>query len=204
MAPRSEEQNKVIRDERREELLTHAMFVFAKKGYAAAKVSDITQSASLSPGIIYHYFESKEDLFVAALSQLIEVTNNNLKQIAALDCEPTEKMRILTRQYIESDCTYRWRFVLQACLSESMIQRARDILVHNFFGIKYVKSIIEEGQKKEQFSTDMNAEALTLAYWSFMKGFALYKDLKSNDSNSTFTIPDVENILKLLNGGCTI
>lgn len=198
MAPRSEEQNRIIRDERREELLIHAAYVFAKKGYAATKISDVSQSASLSPGLVYHYFESKEDMFIATLSQLIESTNRKFNQILELSCEPIEKIRILTRQNIDGSEIFIWRFFLQVCLAESVPQKAHDLLEHNFFGIKYLKSIIEEGQKKEQFSTDMDANALTLAYWSIMQGFVFYRDLKVNDLEAEVFLPDVELILKIL------
>jgi AcrR family transcriptional regulator len=202
MAPRSEEQNQIIRDERREELLTHAMNIFARKGYSATKISDVAESASLSVGLVYHYFESKEDMFVAVLSQSIEIVNNMVKRLSTLPCEPIEKLKILTRQNIDSDdiygYAYRWLLILQVCLTESVPQEAHDLFTEKFDGIEYVREVIKEGQQKGQFSTDTDADTLTTAYWSFIQGLIFFRTFKVKDTKSKLNIPNVDTILKIL------
>lgn len=55
---------KVVED-RREQILDAAMHVFAEKGFARATNKDIARRAAITPGLIYHYFESKEALLMA-------------------------------------------------------------------------------------------------------------------------------------------
>lgn len=55
---------KVVED-RREQILDAAMHVFAEKGFARATNKDIAQRAGITPGLIYHYFESKEALLMS-------------------------------------------------------------------------------------------------------------------------------------------
>jgi len=55
---------KVVED-RREQILDAAMHVFAQKGFARATNKDIAREAGITPGLIYHYFESKEALLMA-------------------------------------------------------------------------------------------------------------------------------------------
>lgn len=52
-------------EDRREQIMDAALRVFAKKGFANASNKDIAREAGITPGLIYHYFESKEALFKA-------------------------------------------------------------------------------------------------------------------------------------------
>ncbi len=57
---------KVVED-RREQILDAAMHVFAEKGFARATNKDIAREAGITPGLIYHYFDSKEALLKAII-----------------------------------------------------------------------------------------------------------------------------------------
>ncbi len=67
--PRTEAENQRIRDERREQILQAAIQVFARQGYAATKIADIAAAAHSSHGLVYHYFDSKEDIFAALIER---------------------------------------------------------------------------------------------------------------------------------------
>ncbi|MDQ2887061.1 MAG: TetR/AcrR family transcriptional regulator [Chloroflexota bacterium] len=57
---------KVVED-RREQILAAAIHVFAQKGFTRATNKDIAREAGITPGLIYHYFESKEAVFKAII-----------------------------------------------------------------------------------------------------------------------------------------
>jgi len=65
MSPRTKEQTARIREARRRQILDAARQVFSQKGFHATNVSDVAATASVSQGTIYHYFDSKDDLFMA-------------------------------------------------------------------------------------------------------------------------------------------
>ena len=48
---------------RRESIIQAAIEVFSKKGFQAATISEIAQTAGVAEGSIYQYFKNKEDLF---------------------------------------------------------------------------------------------------------------------------------------------
>ena len=52
-------------DERRQQLLQAAIWVFARKGYRRAAISDIIDRAGVARGTFYLYFASKEQVFLA-------------------------------------------------------------------------------------------------------------------------------------------
>lgn len=57
---------KVVED-RREQILESALRVFAAKGFDRATNKDIARAAGITPGLIYHYFKSKQDVLKEAL-----------------------------------------------------------------------------------------------------------------------------------------
>jgi AcrR family transcriptional regulator len=54
---------------RREQLLNAAMSVFGSKGVEAASTREVAAAAGVTPGLLYHYFESKEALAVAVIAE---------------------------------------------------------------------------------------------------------------------------------------
>ena len=55
--------------ERRDQLLTSALALFAERGFENASMKDLAAAAGVAPGLVYHYFRSKEELLFAALEQ---------------------------------------------------------------------------------------------------------------------------------------
>lgn len=51
----------------REEILVAARAVFAEHGYDRGTVRLVAATAAVDPALIYHYFDSKQQLFVAAM-----------------------------------------------------------------------------------------------------------------------------------------
>jgi AcrR family transcriptional regulator len=58
----------VKHDEKRREILEAARRCFVRDGFRGASISDICAEAKISPGHLYHYFESKEAI-VSALAE---------------------------------------------------------------------------------------------------------------------------------------
>lgn len=56
--------------ERRNQIIDAALQVFSRKGFQATTNRDIADAAGInSPGLIYHYFDNQEDLFLAVLQE---------------------------------------------------------------------------------------------------------------------------------------
>ena len=59
-------------DERRRQLLDLSTELFARHSFAELSMARIAKEAGISKALLYHYFPSKHDLFVAALGQAAE------------------------------------------------------------------------------------------------------------------------------------
>jgi AcrR family transcriptional regulator len=58
----------LLPDQRRQQLLAAATWVFARKGYRRAGISDIIERAGVARGTFYLHFDSKEQVFLAIVS----------------------------------------------------------------------------------------------------------------------------------------
>src|SRR6266511_2365201 len=58
-------------EDKRKRILEAAVKVFARKGYFAARVSEIARKAGVADGTIYLYFRSKEDILVKLFDEMV-------------------------------------------------------------------------------------------------------------------------------------
>jgi AcrR family transcriptional regulator len=65
--PRTKEQNEAIRAEKKQLIMDAALELFAEDGYAHTSIERIAQHAGVAKGLIYSYFESKDDLLYRIL-----------------------------------------------------------------------------------------------------------------------------------------
>jgi AcrR family transcriptional regulator len=62
MSPRTVQQYEEIRESKRNLILETALELFGSEGYYPTSISKIAKKAGISKGLIYNYFESKEDI----------------------------------------------------------------------------------------------------------------------------------------------
>ena len=69
----------------RERVLTATALLFARKGYLSTSMRDVAANLGMKSGSLYYYYDSKEALLAAVLSQKIEQTLKSLEaSIASL------------------------------------------------------------------------------------------------------------------------
>jgi AcrR family transcriptional regulator len=74
------------------EILAAALDVFADKGFAAAKLDDIARLAGISKGTLYLYFETKEEMFRAAVSTAFAADFEKMEAFASGFEGPTTQL----------------------------------------------------------------------------------------------------------------
>src|SRR3954462_12461315 len=75
--------------ESRDELLTAALRVFARRGYGQAGVDEIAAAAGYSKGALYWHFSGKEDLLLALIEERIDVPTREM--VALLESAQPER-----------------------------------------------------------------------------------------------------------------
>jgi TetR/AcrR family fatty acid metabolism transcriptional regulator len=88
--------------DRRRQILDAAIRVFARQGFHACRVSDIAREAGVAYGLVYHYFNSKDqvlnELFVERWSLLLAA----IEEIDARPLPPREKLDAVAAFIIDS------------------------------------------------------------------------------------------------------
>jgi len=65
----------------RERILTAAEKCFIEHGFHAASMANIADAAQMSPGLIYRYFGSKNEIIVAIIDQQLHLAREDISQI---------------------------------------------------------------------------------------------------------------------------
>ena len=63
-----EEKNRLTR----QRIMDSAVAEFAQRGYAAGSINTICSAEGISKGIIYHYFETKDELYLACVEECFQ------------------------------------------------------------------------------------------------------------------------------------
>jgi len=109
----------------RERILTEAISEFADRGFDGTRVDDIAARTATTKRMIYYYFGSKDDLFVAALQSVIENEVLTAPEFAEDPLgDPVASVRWLVRSTMESADQHRERVRL---LSIANIHAARHL-----------------------------------------------------------------------------
>lgn len=78
MSPRTAEQFEEIREEKKKLITQAALELFANDGYHSTSISKIAKKAGISKGLVYNYFDSKEDLLSTIFNDIINRTMDML------------------------------------------------------------------------------------------------------------------------------
>jgi len=79
----------------RARILEAAVSVFAGKGFDGARVEAIAKAANVNINLVYHYFGSKESLFIAVMEHAYSVIRSHHKDMELRNLPPAEAMRRL-------------------------------------------------------------------------------------------------------------
>jgi AcrR family transcriptional regulator len=85
MSPRNSQQNEVIRLESKKKIVTAAFKLIAKHGYESTSISQIAKKAGVSKGLVYNYFESKEELLETMVHDSFAEGEESLQQLVTSD-----------------------------------------------------------------------------------------------------------------------
>lgn len=81
----------------RENLLHHALQLFASRGYEAVGVQEIAAAAGIQKPTLYHYFGSKKGLLLNLLTENFDPFFEQLEQATAYQGDVTISLRTVTK-----------------------------------------------------------------------------------------------------------
>jgi TetR/AcrR family transcriptional regulator len=89
--------------DRRREILEAALRVFSERGFRGATIKEIAREAGIrSSALIYWYFEDKDDLFRAILTEFLPVVRRVADTAELMDRPPEEVLQLIAGIFLDT------------------------------------------------------------------------------------------------------
>jgi AcrR family transcriptional regulator len=144
--------------DRRRQILDAAVRVFARQGFHRCRVSDIADEAGVAYGLVYHYFDSKDQVLNELFSERWSLL---LAAIDEVDGEPVgarEKLDAVAGFIIDS---YRHDPELMKVIIVEVTRAAnsfgRTHLPEIRRAYEVIEKIVADGQQRAEFRRDVDA-----------------------------------------------
>ncbi|NGP75704.1 TetR/AcrR family transcriptional regulator [Balneolaceae bacterium YR4-1] len=191
MCPRSPTKNEEIRQQTRRQIRNAAFELFAAKGFAQTSVRSIAEKAGISKGLIYHYFDGKDDILHAIFNDLTEVGKEALNFPEDLSSsERLRKMLHMIFSYIEH-ATEVVRLMVSLALQPDAVEKLKSSIdAYNERQIRILAPLFEDlgydNPKLEAYYLAAKLDGITLGYLTLGKDypFAKMKEKVMNDYGS--------------------
>jgi len=144
-------------------ILASARAEFAEKGFAGARTERIVRVAGVNPNLLYHYFGSKERLFVAVMEEIYGDVRSHHGDLELEALSPQKAIRRLTEAtfdlFVASDDVIR-------LLSTENIHHAEHIrgserIAHLYDPLlALIERQLDRGREQGTFRAEVDAEEL--------------------------------------------
>ena len=166
--------NQQVRQERIAQILEIAAKVFARKGLAETKITDIAAAGEMSQGLVYRYFVSKEEIFRTLVEHSMQAAVRLAQQALEQPGTPRERLSWLLAQILP-EVRERPAYslvVLHALTNEAVAASIRELALHqvDVMGAT-IHQLISEGQASDQVVAG-NPDELVLLYQIMLQGLA--------------------------------
>jgi AcrR family transcriptional regulator len=144
--------------QRREQLISVATKLFAERGYEATTTAAIAEAAGVTEPILYRHFEGKQDLFVAIVREMSDLTMRHWQELTAATDDPAEAIRRIARQFPEHVAKLADAYhVIHGALSSSRDRQVVKVMQEHYVQIEaFFVGIISRGQRAGLVRKDMD------------------------------------------------
>ena len=88
-------------EQRRQEIIEAARACFLRSGFHQTTTDEICREAAITPGGLYHYFGSKEEIISAVIEDAAHMTVQNLRSTAEASGDVRSAVQALASQFFE-------------------------------------------------------------------------------------------------------
>jgi AcrR family transcriptional regulator len=143
-------------EDKRKLLLDAAVRVFARTGYHGSRVGDIAEEAGVAHGLLYHYFDSKEQVLQIVFRENFGELLQRFREVEETDEPAAEKLggiaKILLRTW-RNDPDLVTVMVREVARSPQL--QTQVVEVREAFAI--IERVIVQGQAEGSFRADVDA-----------------------------------------------
>lgn len=186
---------------RRQEVIESALLCFAEKGFEASKMSDIVERSGTSKGLVYNYFESKEDLYISLMeeksSQMFVTLREKFQQIGTA----TEKLKVIFAHYLEAGkkegyqdyLKVHFEWIIYASRNANLKQKMADRYEKEVCA--FVEEIVHEGISNGEYNPNAAPVLIASIFWAKIDGISLAYALTGDLDRYRESLVEAEKIL---------
>jgi len=169
----------VDHEQRRAELASTAVEVFARQGFEETAMLDIAEAAGVAKGSLYRYFTSKDDLLSYITRDFVDAFDRSTRETISQAGNPEEKLRLFIGEFFVFITDF-----------ESLLRVYAEIWMYNLKG-KYrdmkelfddyldqyrhtIADIIEEGRQVGVFRDDVDPRHTAISLMAFLDGIGIH------------------------------
>ena len=132
MAPKTSKQFEEIRQRSMQKIEAAALELFAHKGFHNTSISQIAKAAGVSKGLLYNYYENKEDLLYTIVDHAMQDGGEAIEQfLHSPDFTPLQKISAVVEgsiQMVRADPHY-WKLMTSLSFQEDVMENLKDRLM---------------------------------------------------------------------------
>ncbi|MCR5267954.1 MAG: TetR/AcrR family transcriptional regulator [Lachnospiraceae bacterium] len=154
---------------RREQIRMKALELFVTKGFSETKISDIAGELKISVGLLFHYYESKEQLLMELVQFGVEGTKA-AEQVPKDD--PAGYFRMFLTGLFQSAKENPWICQMFVLMSQARSPGAPEAIRKVALSVDQIEKsvpVIQKGQELGQFR-DGDPLVLSNAFWCSVQG----------------------------------
>jgi TetR/AcrR family fatty acid metabolism transcriptional regulator len=156
--------------ERRRQILDAAVRVFARQGFHSTRVADIADEADVAYGLVYHYFDSKENVLDELFRQRWSLLIEAIRAADESTLAPQDKLGAVAGFIIDS---YRYDPELMKVIIVEVTRAANSFGQTHLEQIneayRLIAKIVSEGQAGGQFRNDVDAYFASMTFYGVIE-----------------------------------
>ena len=158
--------------EMRQRILDGAYRAMLAGGYRGTTMPAIAAEADVSVGLLYRYFDSKEELYLAMCEGVTQAQLDELAAHLGTIADPRERVAAAVRHFVESLEAEGWGAIVTTGWAEADVRPAlRDILRRRCDQIRSFSAMfLRESMARGEVAADVDVEELSLATAMLMDG----------------------------------
>ena len=152
--------------DKRRIILDAAVKVFAQKGFHGCRVSDIAKEADVAYGLVYHYFESKDEMLNTLFSERWGVLLDHISEIDEHDIPAREKLYEVASFIIDSywhDPDLMKVIIVEVTRAANSFGRAHLNEIEDAY--RGIEAIVAGAQKQGTFKKTIPAEFASMVFY---------------------------------------
>jgi len=153
--------------DKRRLILDAAIRVFARRGFHACRVSDVADEAGVAYGLVYHYFDSKEEILNTLFQERWQLMLDAIVEIdRSSDKSAREKLYLVASFIIDS---YRHEpdlmkvIIVEVTRAANSFGREHLATIRKAYGL--IADIVEQARQDGSFKSDISAEFAAMCFY---------------------------------------